>query len=280
MACEAPAARGASLSLWDCKELAGQLMTEKVVARISGETVRRILNSHRLKPWRHHLWLSPKVPRDEAFAQTVTTVCGLYTRQLLPHEVVLCLDEKTNLQPRRRTAPTLPATPGTDGQPGTPVRVEHEYERAGLKAVCLLAAFDTRTGQVYHTTTGRCRQDELIGFLEQLHRELPPEKTHVYLVLDNSPVHRGKRVRQWIADHPRFALVFLPVHCSWMNQIEQFFGIVQRKRLAIADFDNDQALAAALHAFIAHWNTAAHPFHWTARSFEKTLAACNAKLAA
>jgi hypothetical protein len=100
------------LSQWDCTELARQLETAGVVAHISAETVRRVLKLNELKPWRQHSWLSPKVPRDAAFAAAISAVCDLYTRPLATHEVVLCVDEKTSLQPRRRTAPTRPAAPG------------------------------------------------------------------------------------------------------------------------------------------------------------------------
>src|SRR5271163_4928512 len=95
IACERPDKLGRSLSQWDCVELARQLERDGIVESISAATVRRILSSHHLKPWRHHLWLSPKVPRDAAFAATVQHICDLYTRELLPHEMVLCADEKT-----------------------------------------------------------------------------------------------------------------------------------------------------------------------------------------
>ena len=140
LACERPDRVGRSLSQWDCAELARQLTADGVVESVSCSTVRRILSHHKLKPWRQHLWLSPQVPRDAAFAATVQAIGDLYTRTLRRDEVVLCVDEKTNLQPRPRPAPTLPAVPGR------PVRVEHEYQRAG--ALNLLAAFDTRTGHV------------------------------------------------------------------------------------------------------------------------------------
>lgn len=100
-------------------------MTDGVVESISADTVGRILNNHKLKPWRHHLWLSPKVPCDAAFATQVKEICDLYTRPLAAHEVVLCVDEKTSLQPRPRKAATRPAAPEQ------PVRVEHEYSRCG-----------------------------------------------------------------------------------------------------------------------------------------------------
>jgi hypothetical protein len=138
MASERPDDRGRSLSFRDCREMARQLVDEGVVPGISPDTVRRILEHHHLEPWRHHLWLSPRVPRDEAFAAAVREIADLYTRPLGDDGVVLCADEKTGLQPRPRKAPTLAALPGR------PVRVEHEYGRCG--ALNLFAAFGTRTG--------------------------------------------------------------------------------------------------------------------------------------
>ena len=272
MACERPDRLGRSLSQWDCVELGRQLVADEVVERISAETVRRILDSHHLKPWRHHLWLSPHVPRDAAFARQVAGVCDLYTRELLPWEMVLCVDEKTSLQPRTRKSPTLPA------RPGLPVRVEHEYERKG--ALNLFAAFDTRSGKVYGMTAERKRQVEFIAFLAQLDRELPPAKTTVRVVLDNLRMHKGKQVVAWLAKHPRFVFHHPPVHCSWMNQVEQWFSIVQRKRLAIADFADKAALAERLAAFIREWNEHAHPFNWTSKSAAKVMAKCGMDRAA
>src|ERR1700683_3712048 len=107
VACERPDLLGRSLSQWDCPELARQLVRDGVVGSVSAQTVQRILQAHQLKPWRQHLWLSPKVPRDAAFAASVQRVCDLYTRELLPWEAVLCVDEKTSLQPRTRKSPTL-----------------------------------------------------------------------------------------------------------------------------------------------------------------------------
>lgn len=266
IACERPDKLGRSLSQWDCQELARQLSRDGVVARISADTVRRILENHQLKPWRHHLWLSPKVPRDAAFAATVQEICDLYTRQLAAHEMVLCVDEKTSLQPRTRKSATLPA------QPGMPVRVEHEYARKG--ALNLFAAFDTRTGKVYGRTAERKRQKEFIEFLEQLNRAIPAEITTVHIVLDNLRMHKGKQVQAWLAQHSRFVFHHPPVHCSWMNQVEQWFSILQRKRLAIADFADKAELAERLMTFIAEWNEVAHPFKWTTKSVTKIMAKC------
>jgi hypothetical protein len=120
MACERPDLRGRSLSQRDGAELARQLQAEGVVDRISAQSVRRLLLHHRLKPWHHPLGLSPKAPRDAAFAEAVRNRSDLYSRPLAPQEVVLCVEEKTNWQPRTRKAPTLPP------QPGQPTRVESE----------------------------------------------------------------------------------------------------------------------------------------------------------
>jgi transposase len=270
IACERPDKLGRSLSQWDCVELARQLERDGIVTSISAATVRRILSNHQLKPWRHHLWLSPKVPRDAAFAQTVLEIVDLYTRSLGAHEMVLCVDEKTSLQPRTRKSPTRPA------QPGRPVQVEHEYERKG--ALNLFAAFDTRTGKVYGHTAERKRQKEFIEFLEMLDREIPAEITTIHIVLDNLRMHKGKQVQAWLAKHTRFVFHHPPVHCSWMNQVEQWFSILQRKRLAIADFADKAELAERLQAYIREWNEVAHPFKWSTKSVTKIMAKCGQPL--
>jgi transposase len=271
LACERPDTAGRSLAQWDCAELARQLVRDGVVEAISPQTVRRILAHHKLKPWRHHLWLSPQVPRDAAFAAQVRELVTLYTRPLGVWEMVVCVDEKTSLQPRTRTAPTLAA------QPGMPVRVEHTYERKG--ALNLFAGFDTRTGKVYATTAERKRQAEFIAFLEHLDQEIAPAITTVHVVLDNVRMHKGKQVQAWLTKHPRFVFHFLPVHCSWMNQVEQWFSILQRKRLRITDFADKKHLAHCLLAFVAEWNEHAHPFQWSTKSVAKVMAKCEVRLA-
>jgi transposase len=266
IACERPDDAGRSLSQWDCTEIARQLVRAGVVRSISAETVRQILSHHRLKPWRQKMWLSAKVPRDAAFAEQVREICDLYTRPLGPDEVVLCVDEMTSLQPRPRKSQTL-AT-----RKDQPTRVEHEYGRCG--ALNLFAAFDTRTGKVYGMTASRKRQAEFIAFLEQLDRAIPASVTTIHVVLDNLRMHQGKQVQAWLAKHPRFVFHHPPVHCSWMNQVEQWFGILKRKRLRIADFADKEQLAERLMAFISEWNEIAHPFHWTSKSVAKVMAKC------
>jgi len=185
---------------------------------------------------------------------------------------VLSLDEMTSLQPRPRRVPTRPA------QPGRPVQVEHEYQRAG--ATHLFAAFDTRSGQVYGVTTRRKRQIEYLTLLEHLNLAIPISVTTIHLLADNVSVQHGKLVRQWLAAHPRFVAHFTPVHCSWMNPVEQWFGILRRKRLRSPNFADLAALQRAILQFIDEWNQIAHPFRWSASSFEKILAKVDAALAA
>jgi hypothetical protein len=166
--------------------------------------------------------------------------------------------------------PTRPA------RPGAPIQVEHEYARAG--AVHLFAAFDTRSGQVYGLTCRRTRQVEYLALLALLDQTIPATITTIHLIADNVSVHHGKQVRAWLAAHPRFVAHFTPVHCSWMNQVEPWLGIVQRKRLRYPNFPDLAALTAALLQFIAAWNAIAHPFRWTAASFDEVLAKAEAAL--
>lgn len=280
MACERPEERPEererSLCQWDCAEIARTLVAAGLVDGISSETVRRILRHQTLKPWRHHLWLWAKKPRDAAFAHQVREIVDLYTRPREPGASVLSVlsvlsvDEKTSLQPRTRLAPTRPA------RPGRPVRVEHAYKRCG--ALNLFAAFDTRSGHVYATTAPRKRPVEFIAFLEQRDQETPASITLIHLVLDNLRMHTGALVRAWLAAHPRFVCHVPPVHCSWMKQGEQWFSILQRKRLRIADFASLVQLAERLQAVVMEWNQQAHPFNWSSKSVAKVMAHCEETL--
>lgn len=264
LACELPDSADRSLSLWTCAELAQQLIQERIVDEISPQSVQRILNSYALKPWRVHYWLGSKTPRNEAFRQTVLELCDLYTRPLGLHERVLCIDEITSMQPRPRTSATRPAQPGL-----IPVHLEHEYKRKG--ALNLLAAFDTRTGEVIGLCRRRKRQAEFIELLEEIDQKTPGSITLIHIICDNLSAHRGKLVRAWLAKHPRFQMHFTPVHCSWMNQVEQWFSILRRKRLSAPNFANVAVLEERILAFIQQWNKNAHPFAWTAKSFTKVL---------
>jgi len=254
IACEMPEMRGRSLDKWDCREIAEELIRTKVVTSISDESIRRILGSQKIKPWKYHMWLSDKTPRDQDFCKRVREVIDLYFRKLEPWECVLSVDENTSIQARRRIAGIKAAGPGR------PVLCEHEYERKG--ALNLIAAFDTRTGNVYGKCYGRKRQVEFINFLEYIDSEIPVEKKIIHIVCDNVPMHKGKQVQEWLKKNPRFVFHFTPVHCSWMNQIEQWFSILKRKRLTISNFQSKDDLRDKLYLFISQWNEKAHSFKW------------------
>lgn len=219
------------------------------------------------------MWLSAKTPRDAEFYARVNDIIELYTRPVAEHERVICVDEKTSLQPRPRSQVTKPAQPG-----GVPNQVEHEYKRCG--ALQLFAGFDAHSGRVYGQTYDRKRQKEFIAFLQHLDSEIPASVTTIHLVLDNVSTHHGKQARAWLAEHPRFVLHFTPVHCSWMNQVEQWFSILQRKRFRISDFRDKADLAAKLTQFISEWNQRAHPFNWSTKSVAKIMASAPANIAA
>jgi hypothetical protein len=120
---------------------------------------------------------------------------------------------------------------------------------------------------------------EFIELLERIDRDTPEAITLIHLLCDNLSVHHGKLVRAWFAKHPRFQMHFTPVHCSWMNQVEQWFSILQRKRLSAPNFADLDALEERVLAFIDEWNAHAHPFRWTARSFDKIIAKIDAAVA-
>jgi transposase len=273
LACERPDDIGRSLSQWFCQDLAHVLIEQGIVSSISSETIRRVLANHQLKPWRVHMWLSAKHPRDELFYQTIDIIIDLYTRLLAAHEIVLCVDEKTSLQPRPRLRATKPALPGN-----RPNLQEHEYKRAG--ALQLFAAFDTRSGAVYGQCYDRKRQTEFISFLEYLNQSIPDTITTIHVVADNVSTHHGKEVQKWLKKHPRFQFHFTPVHCSWINQVEQWFSVLQRKRFRIVDFPSKAALCDKIYQFISEWNCYAHPFNWSTKSVAKVMADAPYKRAA
>jgi transposase len=156
------------------------------------------------------------------------------------------------------------------------VKVEHEYRRSG--ALQLLAAFDTRSGDVIGVCRPRKCQEDFIELLTEIERQTPPSITLIHIVCDNLRMHSGRKVLAWLEEHPRFRFHFTPVHCSWMNQIEQWFSILQRKRLSAPNFRSLEDLASKLRSFIAEWNEHAHPFRWSKASFAKVLAAAEDSL--
>jgi hypothetical protein len=258
LACELPARLGIPLSRFSSRELAREAVARGIAASISGTTVWRWLSADALRPWNHRSWIFPRDPNFEAKAGPVLDLYqGFWEgHPLRPDEYVMSADEKTSLQARIRLHPTqAPA-------PGQAMRVEHEYQRGG--ALAYLAAWDVRRAKVF----GRCEQTtgiEPFGRLvEQVMSQEPYNSARrVFWIVDNGSSHRGKAAikrleRRW----PNLKLVHLPVHASWLNQIEIYFSIVQRKVLTPNDFGSLAAVEERLLAFQSRFAEVARPFEW------------------
>lgn len=242
-------------SRWTQAALACALEVETRV-RISKSEVGRLLRERELRPHRMRLWLhSP----DPDFRRKVKRICRLYTSPP-PGATVLCIDEKTQMQALKRRFPTRLPRPGEDG------RFEFEYRRKGVLA--LLAALDVRTGSVLGKCVEHRTGDALVAFMEEVAREYP--RGPIYIVWDNLDIHRDGPSRRWSkfnARHGgRFHFVHTPLHASWINQIEIWFSILDRRALRHASFDDKHALRRAVLGFLKRWNQhEAHPFRWTFR---------------
>jgi hypothetical protein len=259
LACELPSRRGLPLARWSLAELRREAVAQGLVAQISGTTLWRWLSQDALRPWRHRCWI---FPRDPAFAIKAGRILDLYQRRwenkaLGPRDYVLCADEKTSIQARRRKHPSLP--PG----PGRPMYVEHEYARTGAWAY--IAAWDVHRAKLF----GRCeRKTGIVPFdrlVAQVMRQHPYRSARrVFWIVDNGSSHRGQRAAARLrAKWPNIILVHTPVHASWLNQIEVYFSIVQRKLLTPNDFANLAALRDQLMQFQQRYQQSAKPFEWT-----------------
>lgn len=273
LACEIPARLGIPLSRFSTSELAREAVTRGITASISGATVWRWLSADALKPWQHRSWI---FPRDPDFEAKAGPVLDLYQRRwegrsLRPDEYVISADEKTSIQARIRLHPTQPHSAGQA------MRVEHEYERGG--ALAYLAAWDVHRAKVF----GRCEQTtgiEPFGRLvEQVMTQEPYASAHrVFWIVDNGSSHRGKAAIQRLETAwPTLKLVHLPVHASWLNQIEIYFSIIQRKVLTPNDFASLAAVEERLLAFEKRFGEVARPFEW--KFTRADLASLMAKLA-
>ncbi len=258
MACELPATFGLPISRWSSADLAAQVRQSGLVASISRTTVWRWLHEDAIRPWQHRCWV---FPRDPHFAEKAGRILDLYERVWLGHplkdgEFVLSADEKTSIQARRRRHRTLPP------QPGVAMKVEHEYTRCGAWAY--LAALDVHRAKLF----GRCERKNGIApfgrLVDQVMTQTPyKEARRVFWILDNGSAHRGARcIRRLQSKYPRIVPVHGPVHASWLNQIEIYFSIVQRKVLTPNDFLSLQALEERLLGFQQHYATIANPFKW------------------
>ena len=259
LACELPAQVGVPLARWHCGDLARAAVAQGVTASVSDTTIWRWLSADAIQPWRHRSWI---FPRDPNFASKAGAVLDLYSRNwngepLGFDDYVLSADEKTSIQARRRCHPTLPPAPGR------PMRVEHEYERAG--ALAYLAAWDVHRGKVF----GRCENTTGIlpfgRLVDQVMSQEPYRSAHrVFWVVDNGSSHRGVAAAERLrVAHPNALLVHLPIHASWLNQVEIYFSVVERKVLTPNDFRNLSDLAERLIAFQDYYERIAQPFAWS-----------------
>ena len=260
LACERPAERNVPLSRYSLSELAAAAAS--VLGSAAGpsrSSIWRWLLQDALRPWRHQGWI---FPRDPHFLELAGPILDLYAcrwhgQPLWHDEYVLSADEKTSIQARRRLHPTLPPRP----QQAT--RVEHEYERQG--AVQYLAAWDVHRAVVFgrcEPKTGKAAFGRLVD--QVMDQEPYRSARRVFWIVDNGSSHRGQRATDELrARHPRIVVVHTPVHASWLNQIELYFSILQRKVLTPNDLDSLTALIERIHAFGARYSALHKPFAWT-----------------
>jgi transposase len=212
--------------------------------------VHRIWKAFGLQPHRSETW---KLSKDPQFIEKVRDVVGLY---LHPPEraVVLCVDEKSQIQALDRTAPILPMLPGV------PERATHDYKRSGTSS--LYAALDLATGKVIGRLHSRHRAIEFKRFLQTLDREVPAE-LDVHVVLDNSSTHKTPAIQRWLTAHPRFILHFTPTSSSWLNLVERWFAELTTKKLRRGAHRSVRELNADIRAWIETWNNDPKPYVWT-----------------
>jgi len=258
LACQLPIEFNKPLSRFTSRELAQLVVELGIAASISGTTVWRWLSEDAIKPWQYRSWI---FPRDPDFQKRAGVVLDLYHRIWNGHsldkdEYVISADEKTSIQARRRIHPTTPP------QPAQPMKIEFEYERLG--ALAYIAAWDVHRAKIFGVckkTTGIVPFDDLV---EQVMSVEPYESSkRVFWVIDNGSSHRGEAsVRRLTKKWPTIVPIHLPVHASWLNQIEIYFSIVQRKVLMPNDFSSLAALEQRLLTFQGYYEKIAKPFQW------------------
>jgi transposase len=233
---------------------------------IGNKTVATAWREYGVAPWRVETF---KFSTDPELVGKVTDVVGLY---LDPPEnaIVLCVDEKSQIQALDRTAPMLPM------QPGLPERRTHDYVRHGTST--LFAALEIATGNVTAACKPRHRHQEFLAFLKQVARAYPEtaDGTELHLVMDNYATHKKAEVRDWLAANPRIHVHFTPTSGSWLNLVEVWFGIIERQAIHRGSFGSVKDLNAKIRAFIDGWNDRCHPFVWT-KTAEQILKKANRK---
>ena len=227
---------------WSSRLLAVEL-------KVAQNTVLRTWRHYRVQPWRSETF---KFSTDPELVAKVTDVVGLY---LAPPEnaIVLCVDEKSQIQALDRTQKMLPM------QPGFPEHRTHNYVRHGTST--LFAALDIATGKVTATTKPRHRRQEFLAFLKQVARAHPGRELH--LVMDNYAAHKTPEVKDWLAENPRIQVHFTPTSGSWLNLVEVWFGIIERQAIRRGTFTSVTDLNTKIRAFITGWNNRSRPFVWT-----------------
>lgn len=229
---------------WSCRTMAE-------AQGMSKSTVNNIWRSHNIKPHRSATF---KLSRDPKFVEKLTDVVGLY---LNPPDkaIVLCVDEKSQIQALNRTQPGLPLKKGRCGT------MTHDYKRNGTTT--LFAALDLLEGRVIGDCYSRHRHQEFLKFLRRINREFPGYK-QLHLVMDNYGTHGTAAVRAWLKKHPRFVIHYVPTSSSWLNLIERWFAELTNKRIRRDSFFSVEELVTAIHEFLNAWNEKPKPFVWTA----------------
>ena len=220
---------------------------------ISEATVRRIWHANGLKP---HLVESFKISKDKRFAEKLEAIVGLYLNPP-EHAMVLCVDEKSQIQALDRTQPGLPLKKGRCGT------MTHDYKRNGTAT--LFAALNVADGSVISMCDDRHRHQEWLKFLRVID-EVTPAGKEVHLIADNYSTHKHAKVQRWLKRHPRFHVYFTPTSASWLNMVERFFRDLTQNRLRRGVFRDIEELIMAIEAYIEHHNENPKPFIWTAKA--------------
>ncbi|PZG99643.1 IS630 family transposase [Streptomyces sp. NTH33] len=258
LACQLPAETGMPLSRWPCPELAREAVERGIAPFLSSSTVRRWLTRDALKPWQHRSWI---FITDSGFRAKAERVLDLYAHTwngtpLAADEYVISPDEKTSIQARCRCHPTL--APGQ----ARAMRVNHTYGRGG--ALAYLAAYDVHRARVFGRTEARTGIDPFMNLVTQVMSKEPyASAKRVFWIVDNGSSHRGKKAADRLAEaHPNAVMVHTPVHASWLNQVEIYFSVVQRKVVSPNDFTDLAQVGDRLRAFEDRYNATAQPFQW------------------
>ncbi len=258
VACELPCTLELPFSRLSLSDVQRYVIEQKIVPKISIGKLWSILDQDAIRPWYHHSWL---FPRDPHFVEKANPILNLYQglfedRGLRAREYVLCFDQKTSIQARARVHVNAP--PG----PKHPQLVEHEYDRQG--ALNFLALWDVHQARAFGRCYGRRGRAEVEAFLDEALAHPPYDSARtIHLILDNCSSQHPSTFPDWVTQHHhRVKLHYLPTHASWLNQVEIFFSIVQRKVLTPNNFRDLELLTERLLEFVAFYNRTARPFAW------------------